>query len=297
MTDESSSDQPLSDSDGANSGGFTTEDELDQILADAASLASDLSIELGEVETNEEASAQPAEEPAQPIEEPVQSTEDAASSGDISAQLDAELAALENLVADTSAELGDSSEPSPVESKTSTAQTTTETPAAQSDASTQPADPDHADEDSAGGATDADGSTPGAAQESQTSTKTEDQADEAASENDTKKEKKTKLIVSSPRPGVVGTGMLGVVTSEGVEDDKEEQGPPRPEWVEKLEAKVLPVALAACQKGVNILEKIDSPLSNKIQLSEQVRMIVGWAAIATIGTSLLIYIISFFYTP
>lgn len=292
MTDESSSDQPLSDSDGADSGGFTTEDELDQILADAASLASDLSLELGEAEPN-------AEEPTPPNEEPVQSTEEIDTAGDISAQLDAELAALENLVADTSAELGDTADPSPVDAKTSTEQATTETSATQTDASTQPVDPENAAEKSAGEAIAADGSTQGSASDSQTSTKTEDKEADTTSEKDTKKVKtKAKLKISSARPGVVGTGMLGVVTGEGVEEEEEEeQGPPRPEWVEKIEAVVLPVALVACQKGAYILEKIDSPLSNKINLSEQVRTIVGWAAIATIGTSLLIYFISFFYTP
>lgn len=287
MTDESSSDQPLSDSDGADSGGFTSEDELDQILADAASLASDLSLELGEAESNAEELAQPAEEPDQPIEEPVQSTEVGDSAGDISAQLDAELAALENLVADTSAELSDASEPS-IE------QTTTETSAVQTDAIPQPADP----KDSADGAVAVDGSTQGSTSDSQTSTKTEDKTDDATSEKDTIKEKsKAKVVISSPRPGVVGTGMLGVVTSEEEEEDNVEKKLPRPEWVEKLEAAVLPVALVACQKGVNILEKIDSPISRKIHLSEPVKTMVGWAAIATIGTSLLIYFISFFYTP
>lgn len=118
---------------------------------------------------------------------------------------------------------------------------------------------------------------------------------------------------SAERPGVVGTGMLGVVGSVANpvgEDAGDEPAKDEPVVAEstqskqpgrlaalahstmvKLSASAAPMGLRVGDLGVRLLETIDRPFG---RIGEPIRRIVGWVAIATFGTSTVAYFISLF---
>lgn len=118
---------------------------------------------------------------------------------------------------------------------------------------------------------------------------------------------------SVERPGVVGTGMLGVVgsvaepvaenaDSEPTADEPVAAEPTQPNQpgrlaafarsaMAKVSARAAPMGLRVGNLGVRLLETIDRPFG---RIGEPIRRIVGWVAIATFGTSTVAYFVSLF---
>jgi hypothetical protein len=119
------------------------------------------------------------------------------------------------------------------------------------------------------------------------------------------------------KPGVVGTGMLGVVQETKVPATTT---PPRrarrtsllaplrrlhrklshassalrgrlPHIPKSLRGPCGPPAMALSRYGVQVLELMDRPVQ---RLSRGVRRVLGWAAVATLATSVIVYIVSLF---
>ena len=56
-------------------------------------------------------------------------------------------------------------------------------------------------------------------------------------------------------------------------------------------ARLSPIALFICERTVSLLEKINGPLG---ALGETPRRVIGWVAVATFATSLIVLLISLF---
>lgn len=107
-----------------------------------------------------------------------------------------------------------------------------------------------------------------------------------------------------PRPGVVGTGMVGLATEKKPEPQPVEQDEPpaKVSLRDRINPRELPAKLAglaasaaqgllekalpAAEKVVGILEKGDRPLA---KLKAPVKQVIGWLAIATLGTSAFVF--------
>jgi len=61
--------------------------------------------------------------------------------------------------------------------------------------------------------------------------------------------------------------------------------------VQLLGLRLSPTAAAACDKAVTVLEVADRPMG---RVGGRVRYIIGWLAVATVGTSIVVYILSLF---
>lgn len=109
-----------------------------------------------------------------------------------------------------------------------------------------------------------------------------------------------------PRPGVVGTGMIGVVGSAHPKlSDAEMPSVPLPDeqvdrvealpvggWSQRIRAGAAwlsPIVLPVCARAIHLLEQLDRPFGG---LGPHVRQVIGWIAVATIGTSLIVYLLS-----
>lgn len=288
MTDEQTPDPSSSNpEDPSPLGEFDSADDLDRILAEAASLVSDISQEVGESASDSDDS--------------VHAALDSDHVGDVAAQLDAELAALENLVSSTSDELGTGAE------ETNAASEATGEVATPEDTSA-PAGPPDIDAASTGGSTESQDSankmtpsaaaTPTAESEpaAQSGVKSKTAVGEIPKEPQAAKDATPSVKIQSPRPGVVGTAMFGTGMEEQEEEDfEEEEQPPKPRWVQILDEKIAPTALVVCNRGAKMLDMVDHRIGGKV--NEQMKQMIGLAALATLGTAFMVYILSFFWTP
>jgi len=106
------------------------------------------------------------------------------------------------------------------------------------------------------------------------------------------------------RPGVVGTSTLQ--TGHAPPDDVADERCERPESdTERSEPgarkatagdalrafvqRLAPVGFALCAKGVGLLESIDRPLG---RIGAAPRILLGWLAVATLGTASIVYLVS-----
>ncbi len=120
------------------------------------------------------------------------------------------------------------------------------------------------------------------------------------------------MYQSQGKPGVVGTGMLGVVGStppppngtpdkdvsavvngEGADSqgDGEDNAAGASVARPSLRARLTPFAFQATNCIVTLLAKIDQPLK---PIGPRVRLIAGWAALATFGTALVVFLVALF---
>ncbi len=250
---------------GAGAGG---EDELNSALEQASELAVELAKQLNGGDTAE-----------QPVEVPIRS-QDATDSPDIERQM----SELDRLVATTSHEL-DSSE------QEADAPTIVEGDSADSTASEAMAVPDFMDEFTR--PEQAPGSAP---RSSRYSGPTESEpAVSGGGQGD-----------GSPKPGVVGTGILGVMSPaiESQTGDKEPESAAAIDRVKRFNAgaavllrlrevaatgvkRMSELSLPAFERIVTVLEQADRPFS---RLKEPIRRAIGWLAVATLGTSALVFL-------
>ena len=262
MTDEHSPDLPSSDpSDGPGADG-AAEAELDAILAEAASLSANVSADLGEPE-----STTTGGEPKPP----------ASSQDEDTGDLDTQLGQMEQLLDAAATDLGaePTGERQPKQQETGAAEDKQATPSARAEV------PAFMDEF------------------------TRPELDEEA--NIPSLDETPSTRGGNAAQGIVGTGISGVVGTEGLTESGQrqaaegrclaqpEQAPePAPvagqtDSTHTVARRLTQVALAACERGASLLEALDKPTAN---LSGSVRRVIGWIAIATVGTSLLLMLMS-----
>jgi hypothetical protein len=267
MTDEPPQDQAPDPPDGVDPNALR-EDELDALLAEASSLASEISEEVGEVELR----GTPGE-----VSRP------ANASGDPSNNLDAQLAELEQLAETAGSEIGadtdelngrapepDSvSQPEPASPPES--ETGDEVPSFMEEF-TRPEEPQAAETPVAGPPNMPASNAPGVV-----SSKT------------------IGIISSTPRAPSLDDRPAGPVETFDEEDTEPEEPPAEADSVARVNpvrraAACLPLAaLAACERSATLLEAIDKPFGG---IGENLRRILGWVAVATFATSLIVLLLS-----
>ncbi len=278
---DKSSPDPL---EGAGSGAISDQ-ELDDVLAQASSLADDLAEEVG--------LAEKSDQQGEPHEPP-----------DGAADLDAELSELEQLVADASSEVNEEAE-SADETAPSAEESTPR--------SEKPPIPDFMEEFTRP-------QEPADAEPAATKTPASTAPPDPATTSETKEQDADASGTTlSAKPGVVGTGMIGVVgaplstpptddrATEGTEASdtaaptEEDDTPETASYVSVVARLVHTVkqsagrfstmGLTLCNRALGLLEVVDRPFA---RLGEPVRRVIGWIAIATVGTAVIVYMISLF---
>ncbi len=284
MADENSSEQPPPNSPDGMESSLISEEELDEVLAQATSLAADLSEEVGV-----------ADEPATPSRRSVE----AAASDATPPGVDDELAELERLVGEAKQDIDEPAEEPAPEAPPA------ETPTAP--AAAPPDEPESTSDPETDSATDL--SVPDFMSEFT-------ESEEPAAPAPEKKTSADSAVQGSPETGVVGTGKIGVVGTPDVAerdspaeaigtaelpgdrqtaDPKPQAEDRKPQAVKAFVSKILqplvqrgaPLARTACDRAVGCLEAIDRRTGF---VGDGVRQILGWVAIATIGTSVLVYL-------
>lgn len=272
MTDEQPQDQIPDPADSANSKA-APEDDLDALLAEASSLAGELSEEVGTAEV------------VAPSSEISQAPDTAVDPGD---NLDAQLAELEELARTTGSEIGAAPE-EPSESA----------PQADSIPSQDSAPPT--------------GPTP--AQEEKTKSAVPAFMDEfTRQEEPPAGELPAPESPAPPVPGIINsetvrnlptlddipslddtpTRKAGVREQQHAESDESQPAGKRftlPDPIRRVAARLSPAALVVCERSVSLLETIDKPLG---KVGASPRRVIGYVAIATFTTSLIVLLISLF---
>jgi hypothetical protein len=284
MSEEFPPDQPPSDSPQGGDAEFVSEKELDEVLAHASELANELSEEVGAPNGSADARGTPEEEARAAASPP---------------GLDAELIELQQLVERTSREL-DAAQDRPTRESTSSGDASART-AEPGPSANGYAVPDFMAEftqseeppESGDSAPEASGEArqPSAASGAVEGERGRTQPEERP----------------APRPGVVGTGMIGVVGTPypklsdaemplvplpDEQVDPETQASPVGGWGHRIRAGATllsPIVLCVCARAVHLLEQIDRPFA---RLGHNVRRVIGWIAVATVGTSLFVYLFS-----
>ncbi|MCH7839735.1 MAG: hypothetical protein IID38_05815 [Planctomycetes bacterium] len=284
-----------------------SETELDDILAQAASLATGLSEELGSEEAASTSQESPAASDAA-VERGEVRAADPTPEAEPQRNLEGELENLDELLATTSSELA-----GPARDQSGAVEANGE-PAASTDKS------------------DADGTTvptfmdeftqPEAPAEEAPELETLAQDDATgAEESPSKPPEEAGAVTGNPqaKPGVVGTGMLGVVSTPGASPISEvadvaaampesevdiaagssEPDPsPKSPLLSRLLAlprvvasRLAPVNDLLCEQGSRLLDLMDRPLQHTNSL---VRRLVGLVALATMAISIIVLVFSLF---
>lgn len=285
-----------------------SEADLDDILSEAANLASNLKEEIGD-------SGDPAAAAApDPINDVKTGTTDT---------VECELHELERLVASTAEQLGaeasDESDAEPGESTPTTAPAdetaSSETPVPEESASEAPVSDSPAAETSEQSKPLAvpdfmsEFTEPEAPQEvkpeaAATETKTAGPEPAADADADATATSVDDDPESDPKPGVVGSPIGQTKGDPSVESASESQALAEPESdssatdspkatasdaLRALGQRLAPLGLAVCAKVVLLLEMIDRPLG---RIGAAPRTLLGWLAIATLGMAAIVYVIS-----
>jgi len=283
VTDEQPQDQIPDPADGANSEA-APEDDLDALLAEASSLAGELSEEVGTAEV------------AAPSSEISQAPGTAVDPGD---NLDAQLAELEELARTTGSEIG----AAPEEPSESVPQADY-TPSQDSAPPTGPTPPQEENTKSAVPVFMDEFTRP-----------EEPQAGEPpAPESPPEEPPAAPASPAPPVPGVINsetvrnlpslddipslddtpTPKAGVPEKQHAESDESQPAGKRftlPDPIRRVAARLSPTASVVCERSVSLLETIDRPLG---RIGENPRRVIGYVAIATFTTSLIVLLISLF---
>lgn len=303
MSDPKQPDRPPGD--GADPGGMS-EAELDSMLANASGLVSELTRQVGEPD----ATGAPA--PALTSPDPVKAVV-----GD--KELDAELAKLDTLLSSAADDVG--ANPSPTSSTSGDGGVPTPSPSAPAPSKSAPRDiPDFMQEftqpDAAPSrSTPPKPSAPASEPQKPTTPRSvnvepvaKTAAKNASADSPTAEPTPTVRAAPAGKPGVVGTGMLGVVaspvadttlpsTTESAPTNGEpavspptssEAGNPPPVARRVLKG-VEPLLIKVAEKGLGVMEKADRPFA---RLGGSARRFLGLAALATLATALIVLFIS-----
>ena len=309
MTDDPVPDPSLPDSEGLD-GEAASEEELNALLAAATSLADEVSEDIGAKEEQAGAS---------------QEAVAASGAGEHPSDIDARLADVETLLEETGKELGTVPTPDDGDEASSTDGGSASTPP--SDVPDFMAEFTRPDDDAGTEPTSTDQpATPPADREVPdfmdefTRPEPAKESDVPAGQEAVAKPTSGSDAATAPhspaaaRPGVVSsrnleqTGALDA-TSDGLPDldqaevssqfDELESASALPPATDNawrdicrhLVALLSPMALRLSEHGVRVLEAADGPTQ---RLGAGARHVIGWVAIATIGTSLIVYVVSLF---
>lgn len=260
--------------------GLISEQELEEVLAQASALATDLSEQLGMGGDDPSSDSLARDSNIAPAAAGTE-TGDSDSIDNLPQDLDAELGELERLIAATRSDVTETGEGS-------------DEPAPSAEAPAQvPEEPAVADPGPGKSVPDARDDPP---------------VDQRSSESAGPGADLTFHAVSV-KPGIVGSGKIGVVgthtVSPKVDASAPMETPDEPAEADDTPQKfagianvirgaathLSPTVLAGCERAVNLLELIDRPLG---RIGDPVRRLIGWVAIATIATSLLVFLYSLF---
>ena len=293
MTDEPQPDHTSPEPPEGPDPGVASEQELDRILAQASSLAAELSEEVGMAE-------QPPD-----LEELGQAHEDA---GDVAAtDVETQLDELERLMAETDSEVDDTGGTPDNDARL--------LGESHRSLNTHPV-PEFMEEFTRA-------EEPGDAAKSEQQTPAAGSPPEVPDKGVTESRSPgTPDLGAGPKPGVVGTGMLGVVGAvppvlEGTSEPtpaKPISAKPEPvvpggpeleppeevsatsktgrlaDVMHKVMARSSPAALAVCERVVALLEVIHRPVAGR--MGDSTLRVIGWIALATLGTSVIVYLSS-----
>lgn len=271
-------DDPAPDPNDGLADSAALEEDIDRLLADAATLASDVSEEVGEAEPDPSMGTAPDPDPSQ----------------DVAADVDAQLANIEAMAAEASAEVGpvgDGPADSDAQQPPADAIATVPDPAPRP----APPVPDFMAEftrpEPPSDEPDGDDAAPSA-------DRTDEGATAPAPPVPTTAELAKKGVVSSKtiHASEPGTGPFGDADDEysirvpgepeGLTDATERKAS-FPVWL----GKATPVLLPLAEFAVRLLERLDAPTA---RVGGGLRQVIGWLAIATFGTSLIVLLISLF---
>lgn len=285
MTEEQPQNLPPDRSDGSNSD-VESHDDVDALLAEASSLAGELSQEVG----TGEPPVPPrfldglTDTPVEPTAEtPVGSQDD----------VDAQLAELEDLARRAGSQIGDASE-GPAEPGLQPDVTLPDDAASAREKGVKRSIPSFMEEFMHPQEPPAARSAPG--------------------DLDADRPSHPRALPAQPIPGVISSKTINDLPSfddfasfdntltEGIGVGQQNEvgfGEPHsagkrfvlPTPLRRLATRLSPMALAVCERGVNLLEKIDKPLG---AIGRTPRRVIGWVAIATFTTSLIVLLISMF---
>lgn len=260
--------------------GLISEQELEEVLAQASALATDLSEQLGMGGDDPSSDSLARDSNIAPAAAGTE-TGDSDSIDNLPQDLDAELGELERLIAATRSDVTETGEGS-------------DEPAPSAEAPAQvPEEPAVADPGPGKSVPDARDDPP---------------VDQRSSESAGLGPDMTVPAVSV-KPGVVGSRKIGVVGTHTVSpkvdasapmetpdepaeaDDTPQRFAGMANVIRGAATHLSPTVLAGCERAVNLLELIDRPLG---RIGDPVRRLIGWVAIATIATSLLVFLYSLF---
>jgi hypothetical protein len=258
MTDEQSPDSDSTDSNNGAAASGNADQDLDAALAEAASLSAALSAGVGDTEN------QTKEDQVEPA---------ASQADEVARNLDAELAEMEQLLETSSSDLGAES-PEEEGEPAASAPATQETPAFMAEF-TQP--------------------EPG--------------GDEQRPSTPSAPDEPTARAGTPPNVGVVGTGKIGVVGQGGsaapqtrpippgpgptplAESFEETHTEPKSNPLRSITDRLSTVVLPACEHCTRLLEILDKPTGG---VSKEARRIIGWIALATLGTAVFVFLTPLF---
>lgn len=282
-----------------NAGGeVVSEDDLDALLSEASALASEISGEVGDVSMN---AVQPADEDSA-VCDAAASESFESWAGDNPDDVDSRLAALDSLLEDSRNEVG--------------APTPSDVVGPPSDDS--PGEVDQADQVIAD-AVDVEDGFPGDVHVSPSPPEAHvpdfmqelTQPDEESSlrHSDTAHDQNSSISAAPPTkppPQILDRSAMRRAAHDEVKPETSEStkpteqarveappGPPSPmrSLLPRVRRRLSPVAFRVSEKGVDLLEVLNRPLG---RFGGRAQAAVGWLAIATIGTSLLVFLVSLF---
>ncbi|MCH8146902.1 MAG: hypothetical protein IH987_02780 [Planctomycetes bacterium] len=293
MADNPPQDASLPDPDGTG-GEVVSEEDLDALLVEASQLASEVSGEVGSAPPD----AAPIQAETPPEGEPVDSDppDFSSFSGD---EIDAQLAALDRLVDETENEIGAPTEPDSAEAPADSPPAETLSEEAKDDVPSLEGAPDA--DDALSGETD-DSSAPSEEDvpdfmQEFTQPAGDSPQDSDLQENPDPSERASKTAVDNA-PSPATTRNEEAESSELAQSTGKVAKTDRAGWLQGLKSlitrlghKLSPIALRVSEKAVTALELFNLPTQ---RIGAGIRTGLGWLAIATIATSVLVLLASLF---
>lgn len=290
MADNPQQDAPVPDRDGAAGGEAVSEEDLDALLVEASQLASEISGEVGGGQTD-----------ATPLSAENQLESD---SSDLSSSLncddiDSQLAALDRLVDESQCEIGAPTQPDaaevpsdmpPGETSTSEVDRSDLSIAGNPDAkATLP-------KDTGDSTAPSDGDVPDFMQEftqpaSDSTQESENLGRSDLSEPGSETSAVSPALQPATQEAKAKSGEFAQSTGQAAATEHAGRKEGMRLLITRLGHALSPMAFRATDKAVSVLEVVNSPTQ---RIGGGIRTAVGWLAIATIGTSVLVFLTSLF---
>lgn len=294
MTDNPQQDAPLPDPDGAG-GEVVSEGDLDELLVEASQLASEISDEVGGAQAD--ATRSSAEDPLK--SESVESDPSDLSSSLSCDDIDSQLADLDRLVDESQSEIGAPTLPDAAEVPSDLPPGEASTGEANRSDLSIAGDPDAKDTlsgDAGDSTTPSEADLPDFMQEfTQPATDSpqepENQGLSDLSEPVSETSSASSAFPASTQDAEAESGEFTRSTGQAAATDHAGRRKGMRSLITRLGHALSPMAFRATDKAVSVLEVFNSPTQ---RIGDGIRTAVGWIAIATIGTSVLVLLASLF---